>query len=137
MEKTSHPLQIAPFLLVVDAITLKATMEPCRPNSNDWLHIRASAHVFGVFGACPWVDDNDEVQMQTVGFFAANPSLAANDLADGDDITVYIIDRRNQQVIKNGQYKELLSPQIVFALVGQRVIRLVISTVCTRPRMRC
>ena len=98
LEKTPHPLKIAPFLLVVDVNTLAVNVQPCRSKSNDCLSNYTHARVFGVFGLCPWLDENDNVQTQTIGFFAANPSLSTDQLADNadDDLTVFIIDGRQQ-----------------------------------------
>ena len=85
LEKTPHPLKIAPFLMVVDVNTLAVNVQPCRSKSNDCLSNYTHARVFGVFGLCPWLDENDNVQTQTIGFFAANPSLSIDQLADNAD----------------------------------------------------
>ena len=132
LEKTSHPsLQIAPFLLVValddtDESDLKitVTVEPCHPNSNDWLPINTSAIAFGVFGTCPWLDEHDDVQTHTVGFFANNPSLTTNDTIT--ELTIYIIDGRHRDLIDNEVYVQ--SRNAAVNMFKSRVLQLPFST---------
>ena len=82
LEKTSHPFQLAPFLVVVKP-DKSAVLLPCRSSIATWNPEKG--RVYSVFGTCPWSDENHDVQSHTVGFFAINPSISS-------ELVVYIID---------------------------------------------
>ena len=69
LEKTSHPFQLAPFLVVIKP-DKSAVLQPCRSSISTWNPEQGG--VYGVFGTCPWLDENHDVQSHTVGFFAIN-----------------------------------------------------------------
>ena len=85
LEKKSHPFQLAPFLVVVNADT-SVILLPCRSSIATWNPEKGC--VYGVFGTCPWSDENNDEQTHTVRFFAVNPLISS-------DLLVYIIDGKD------------------------------------------
>ena len=82
LEKTSHPLRLAPFLVVANA-NKSVLLQSCRA-SHVWNP--EISPVCSVFGTCSWLDENyDDQQTHTVGFFAVHPSISS-------ELVVYIID---------------------------------------------
>ena len=84
LEKTSHPLQLAPFLLVINA-DKSLNLEPT--SSNDWNP--DISRVCGLFVTMSWSDENDHVQTHTIGLFAVHPSSKC------DDLIVFTIDGKD------------------------------------------
>ena len=97
LEKTSHPLQLAPFLLIVKADN-SVLLQPCRAStSSDWNPEKS--RIYGVFGTCPRSDEqHDDEHIHTIGFFAVNPA------SDKDELVVHIIDGKQCHDNDDGEY---------------------------------
>ena len=95
LEKTAHPLQLAPFLLIVEA-DKSVKLQSCRA-SHAWNSEKPS--VCSVLGTCPRLDENDDLQSHTIGFFAVNPFISS-------DLIIYIIDGKDQDDDDDKDYLE-------------------------------
>ena len=83
LERTSHYLQLAPFLVVVNE-DKSSKLESCQRNNIDEWNPR-NALVCGMFGTCP--------SSHTIGLFTANYDLSSN----VKEIIIYIIDGKDHE----------------------------------------
>ena len=104
------------FLVVVNADT-SVILVPCRSSIVTWNPEKG--RVYGVFGTCPWSDENSDEQTHTVGFFAVNPSISS-------ELVVYIIDGKDHNDHDDRNYLECRNAAI--DVFKTRVLHLSSST---------